>query len=192
MWDIIQDVHGFDERVANTPESEKITSPILWLLRALALEHAAVSLIKSDVDWSLSTAELFDGIVDRYFRSTGLMLIALSLEVSLKTVIYYDDYIDRRDEDISRKKVTKIIHSHDLVKLASRFEKLSYRETIVLKILTEFSLWADRYPGPKQKNIDKVEELFSLSEKHELTMRDILDVASGIIKRCRALFLTQD
>ena len=81
----------------------------------------------------------------------------------------------------------RTFRSHDLNALAEFIPDLSEKDRAILTVLTHFVLWAGRYPDPGSKAPAHQEDVFTLSEKHEIAGRDIFHLVGHIMAHIRTL-----
>ena len=58
---------------------------------------------------------------------------------------------------------------------------LSEKDRAILKALQHFVTWAGRYPDPGSKKIANAEEIFLLSEKYQISLKDVIGLASKVM-----------
>lgn len=172
-WAMVQSLAGFYKDPTIAPTAIDLKSPILWMTQAHAMSEAATILVKTEPAFA-SMPQNIRGICDSQFCAVALMLIGYSLEVSLKAMLIISNGV----EDFLR--VEKQYKHHRLEELAS-FVTLSEKEIAILRVLTHFTYWAGRYPDPGLGKVDKAEEIFSLSEMHCISAKDLFETSSKIM-----------
>ncbi|WP_427003716.1 hypothetical protein [Pantoea eucrina] len=175
-WGIIAAQAGFDHLDLDKPATtEELKNPVLWMTQAEALSQAAVLVLKSEPSFS-NMPDNLRGICDGQFRSTGLMLVGYSLEICLKAMMIIEKGVD------AYVKEEKNHRHHRLHKLATFVPDLTKKEIVILELLTHYIYWAGRYPDPGYGSESKAEEIFILSEKHSVTLHDLLCLAVKIME----------
>ncbi|WP_216908910.1 hypothetical protein [Synechococcus sp. CCY 0621] len=166
---------GMIERPSEEPTREDLKSPILWLSQANALSEAAKVLVQFEPTWESMPLSI-RGMCDCQYSAVALMLVGYSLETCLKAM-----HILRHgaEEFIAREK--DYFH-HDLVELAEFLPQVTDKERATLKALTHFTTWAGRYPDPGSRRIDHAEEVFALSESHQISGHDLFALAARVMK----------
>ena len=173
-WAIIQEMAGFPPSASNALNADDLKSPVLWLTHARALSDAALVVLKATPDFAdLPTST--KGICDGQYCAVGLMLVGYSLEVCLKGMLIVAKGVDgyRLEE--------KKHFNHQLVRLSEFIPNLSKKDKAILLVLTHFVVWAGRYPDPGSGKESNVEEIFSLSEAHRISARDLFDLAGRVM-----------
>jgi len=56
-----------------------------------------------------------------------------------------------------------------------------------LELLTHYIYWAGRYPDPGYGQEQKTEQIFDLAEKHEVTAKELFQLASRIMAHARVV-----
>lgn len=169
---------GFPIDPTKPPTPKDLKDPILWLGQANAMQEAAVLLVKSEPTFGNFPPDL-RGMCDSQYCAVALMLVGYSLEICLKAMI-----ILRRGIDAYTAKEKEYRH-HELVELAEFVPDLNERDKATLKALTHFVYWAGRYPDPGTRHHGKAEEVFTLSEKHEISAKQLFDLASRVMGHVR-------
>ncbi|GAB0149212.1 hypothetical protein McPS_19520 [Marichromatium sp. PS1] len=173
-WIIACTIEGFDFDILKPAGIEDFKNPVLWLTQAHALSEAAVVVLKNEPNLKVMP-ELMRGACDSQYCAVGLMLVGYSLEVCLKAMIIMRDGIDKYLEE------EKTHFHHKTHELAGFVPNLSEKENAILKVLHHFVTWAGRYPDPGSKKISNAEDIFSLSEKHQITAKEVFELASKVM-----------
>ena len=71
---------------------------------------------------------------------------------------------------------------HRLEELAGFMPNLSEKDQAILGLLTDFVMWAGRYPDPGSGREQQAEAIFAVSEKHQIAGRDLFDLASRVME----------
>ncbi|MEI2806279.1 MAG: hypothetical protein V9G18_10145 [Albidovulum sp.] len=104
------------------------------------------------------------------------MLIGYSLEVCLKAMILLRlgvDEFTRQEQDHFH---------HKLEDLSSFIPDLSEKDKAILKGISHFVMWAGRYPDPGSKRVDNAVDVFDISEKHQVSAKDLFSLSARIMK----------
>jgi len=173
-WELIKGINGFSENLTKSATSEELKNPILWMTQAEALTQAAIIIIKKEPKFENMPINL-RGICDSQFCATGLMLVGYSLEICLKAMI-----IIKKGIDCYCAEEKKYSH-HKLNQLADFIPNLNEKDIAILKILSHYVYWAERYPDPGFGKLDKLEEVFNLAEGHKITLKKLIDLAGRIM-----------
>lgn len=164
-WAILANLNGKDIDPFQSPTSEDLKSPLLWLTQAEAMTHAAVVLLKNEPGFDNMPTAL-RGICDSQYCAVALMLVGYSLEVCLKAMIILKGGLDAYTQAEGK------YQNHDLGKLASFIDTLGAKELAILEVLTHFVYWAGRYPDPGRRHIAKHDQVFSIAEQHKISGPD--------------------
>lgn len=176
-WAMLSALHGADIDPLAPPSSNDLKSPILWLAQAQAMTEAAVTLTKHEPAFDAMPVPM-RGICDTQYCAVALMLVGYSLEICLKAMLILRHGIVAYAEAEQNR---TYLH-HKLHELADFIPGLTGKELGTLQMLSHFVAWAGRYPDPGRKYIDKHEEVFALSEQHEICARDVFQVAAKVMK----------
>ena len=179
-WAFLVAANGGDADPDKPPTSRDLKSPILWLAQAEAMTQAAVVLVKSEPRFENMPVPI-RGICDTQYCAVALMLVGYSLEVCLKAMILLKDGVDAYSEAEGG------YQHHDLAKLAGFIDYLDNKDLAILEMLTHFVYWAGRYPDPGRKYIGKHERIFELSEQHEISARDLFQLAAKVTGHVKSL-----
>jgi hypothetical protein len=104
------------------------------------------------------------------------MLVGYSLEISLKAMIILKSGIDAYIKE------EKTYKHHALAELAAFIPGLSDKDKAILQALTHFTRWAGRYPDPGSGRVNEAEEVFALSERHQIAARDVFELATRVMR----------
>lgn len=173
-WENACIVAGVSSSFQEMPTAEDLKSPILWLCQAHALSEAAVSLVRNEPAFE-SMPVTVRGVCDCQYMSVALMLVGYSLEVCLKGFSIIKTGVS------SFKENEKEYRHHDLVRLAQLVPDLTSKDKAILEALTHFTKWAGRYPDPGTKYFAHTEEIFRLSESHQITAGEVFRLAARIM-----------
>lgn len=160
------------------PTSKDLKEPLLWLSQSKALTLAAFAVIDSKQEYE-DVPKPLRGMIDSQFRSVGLMLIGYSLEVALKGMIIIREGVDTYLEREKKKQT----FTHNLVKLAKFIPDLTEKDKAILGQFTRFLMWAGRYPDPGFNRIKAADDIHEISEKHQITMGDVVELADKVLKQ---------
>lgn len=167
-------IAGYDIDISKPPTKEDLKNPILWLTQAHAMAEAARLLFENTPN--LETMPLpVRGMCDSQYCAVGLMLVGYSLEINLKAMIILKSGIDAYIKE------EKTYKHHALAELAAFIPGLSDKDRAILKALTLFTRWAGRYPDPGSGRVAEVEEVFTLSETHQIAARDVFELATRVM-----------
>lgn len=172
-WGLAQERAGFPVDISKGPSGKDLKSPVLWLSHTQALSTAAISLIKNQPDLEILPEDM-RGIAHCRYHAVALMLVGYSLESCLKAMIIIRLGVDAY-EDAEKKH-----RHHKIRRLADFIPGLSEREKAVLDGLTHFTEWAGRYPDPGFEKVGHADAVFSISEKFEISARDLFEVAAKV------------
>lgn len=170
--------HGAPIDPFESPSSDDLKHPILWLTQAEAMTQAAIQLLKHEPAFENMPVD-FRGICDTQYCAVALMLVGYSLEVCLKAMI-----ILRGGVDAYTLAERKYQH-HNLGKLADFIDTLDAKDIAILDLLTHFVYWAGRYPDPGRKEIEKHEKIFAISEENQISAHDLFKVAAKVMSHVR-------
>lgn len=70
---------------------------------------------------------------------------------------------------------------HRLEELADFVPDLSPKDLAILRTLSHFVVWAGRYPDPGSGQAEKIEEIFSSSERYQICARDLFTLAGRVM-----------
>lgn len=173
-WCSVLEDAGFAVDKRNPPTGDDLNNPVLWLLHSQALTAAAIELLESEPEFRHTPIAL-RGICEVQFHAVALMLIGCSLEVCLKAMLVIQNGVTGYAE-VERKH-----RHHQLVELAALVPSLGEKDKAILHSLTQFVVWAGRYPSPGLGHVKSSEELFETAEKYEICGRDLFGLLSRIM-----------
>lgn len=179
-WGILATAHGFTIDINNPPTVADLKNPILWLSHAHALSEAAACLVRSPQTFG-SMLPGIRTICDSQYHAVALMLVGYSLEVCLKAMIL----IRLGVEEFTRQEKNHFHHRLD--ELANFIPNLSEKERAILKGLTHFVIWAGRYPDPGSRRVNDAEGVFEISEKHEISAKDLFELSTKVMKHVQTV-----
>ncbi|MGE0811527.1 MAG: hypothetical protein AB7N69_13070 [Immundisolibacter sp.] len=104
------------------------------------------------------------------------MLVGYSLEICLKGLLILTKGVEAYASE------EKQFRHHKLERLAEQVPNLSAKDRAILSVLTHFTEWAGRYPDPGSGKDEKVEEIFTLAEQHQITARDLFVLSARVMK----------
>lgn len=168
-------IAGYDIDISKPATNEDLKNPVLWLSQAHALAEAARVLIENspNLETMPHTAK---GMCDSQYCAVALMLTGYSLETCLKAMLILKKGVEVYIEE------EKAFKHHRLVELASFIPGLSDKDKAILQALTHFTYWAGRYPDPGSGRTDAAEEIFTLSESHQISGKDLFKLASKVMR----------
>jgi hypothetical protein len=173
-WGMAQTVAGFPVDITKPPTSEDLKSPLLWLSQAHAMSEAAVAVIGREPNLS-HIPLMTKGVCHSQYFAVALMLVGYSLEICLKGMLIIKLGIEGYTAE------EKKYHHHKLDELSAFVPGLSERDRAILKVLTHFVSWAGRYPDPGSGRESNTEEIFTLSEKHQISGNDLFALSARIM-----------
>ncbi|WP_460060412.1 hypothetical protein [Pseudomonas sp. S2_A05] len=142
-------------------------------------EAASAVLLKEQ---SFAEMPLFvRAVCESQYCAIALMLIGYSLEVSLKAMIIVENGIE------SYTQMGKKTMHHRLDDLASSLPDLSKKDKAILLGLSHFVSWAGRYPDPGTGKEHKLDEIFDLGEKHQVTAFDLFNMSSRLMRHAQTV-----
>lgn len=183
-WAMARTLAGYPVDLERGPSSEDLKDPVLWLSHAHAMSEAACVLLKATPNLS-PMPEPVQGVSHCQYHAVALMLIGYSLEICLKAMLIIKNGVAEYQSE------EKKHQHHKLEKLAEFIPGLSDKEIAVLKGLSQFVRWAGRYPDPGFGKEDFAQEIFSLSEKHQINARELLTVATRIMAHANEILRQQ-
>lgn len=166
---------GFPIDITKPATDSDLKNPVLWLTQAHALSEAATAVLKKDQSFETMPLSV-RGICDSQYCAVGLMLVGYSLEICLKSIMIMKEGIE------GYKAIEKQHRHHRLHKLASFIPSLSEKEKAILEGLTHFVYWAGRYPDPGSGREDDAEDIFSISEKYQVSAKDLFMLSAKVMQ----------
>lgn len=177
-WAMVQTLAGFEVDMPKGPSSEDLKSPVLWLTHAHAMSEAARVLIQGSPNLEPMPAEM-RGVCHCQYHAIALMLVGYSLEICLKAML-----IIKKEVSAYQAEEKKHFH-HSLDKLADFVPDLSAKDKATLKALSHFVRWAGRYPDPGFGKENHAEEIFTLSDQHQISAKDLFSMAARVMRYVR-------
>jgi len=173
-WGTAQTLAGYSVDISKPPTKEDLKSPVLWLSQAHAMSEAAQVVIQSTPN--LDHLPIYvKGVCDCQYCAVGLMLVGYSLEICLKAMLIMKKGVQAYiDEEKDHK-------HHDLEKLGEFIPDLNTKERAILRVLSHFVFWAGRYPDPGSGREGKAEEIFTISEKHQISAKELFELSARIM-----------
>lgn len=179
-WGLLATANGFFTDITKPPTVADLKNPILWLSHAKALSEAAICLVKSSPKFEGFPSHLKE-ISHSQYHAVALMLVGYSLEVCLKAMI-----LIKLGTDEFIKKEKRHFH-HRLDDLANFIPNLDEKDKAILKGLSHFVAWAGRYPDPGSNRINNAVEIFEISEKHEISAKDLFALSAKVMKHVQVV-----
>lgn len=179
-WGFLSTSNGFPVNIAADPTSEDLKNPVLWLSHAHALSEAAVCLVRNVPAFADLPTELRT-ISHSQYHAVALMLVGYSLEVCLKAMI------------LIRVGVVNFTHQekdhfhHRLEELAEFIPELNDKDKAILRGLSHYVVWAGRYPDPGTKRLTNAADVFEISERYQITAKDLFSVAARVMKHVKTV-----
>lgn len=158
---------------STTSLADQLKNPVLWMSQARAMSQAAEAVLLKQQDFAEMPPPV-RGVCESQYCAVAMMLIGYSLEISLKAMIIVQEGIERYTQ-LGRK-----TQHHRLEDLASFIPDLSKKDKAILRGLSHFVSWAGRYPDPGTDKEHKLEEIFEVGEKHQVTASDLFKVAGRV------------
>lgn len=174
-WELAQFVATGRDSGAREPSGTDFKNPLLWLTQAHALTEAARTVIAHKPTWE-SMPVWVRSACDSQYCAAGLMLVGYSLEVCLKAMLILRHGVDSYADDEKR------YQHHKLDRLGEFLPDLTQKDRAILRALTHYIEWTGRYPDPGGGRESKLEEVFSLAEKHQISGRDLFNLAGRVMK----------
>jgi hypothetical protein len=174
-WAMALTAAGFPVDPSVPPTSEDLKSPPLWLSHAHALSEAATVILRNEPTFE-SMPELMRGICDSQYRAVGLMLVGYSLEICLKAMLIIREGVKAYTTNENKYK------THRLVELSTFIPNLTTSDKAILEALTHFVYWAGRYPDPGFGKASDLESIFTLSEKHKVSAKELFELVSKVMR----------
>jgi len=174
-WGAAQTIAGFPVDLSKPPTSDDLKSPVLWLTQAHAMSEAARIVLQNQPELA-HLPNSVRGVCDCQYCAVGLMLVGYSLEICLKAML-----IMKKGIGVYTSEEKKHRH-HRLEELAEFVPGLNAKDKVILQTLTHFVTWAGRYPDPGSGREDNAEEIFALSEKHQVAASDLFNLAARVMR----------
>lgn len=171
---LAQTFAGYPVDLSKKPTSDDLKTPVLWLSQAHALSEAAGTVLRGRPNQNIlpqATREM----CDCQYCAVGLMLVGYSLEVCLKAMLIMKKGVAVYSVE------EKQHHHHSLDKLSEFIPGLNDKDKAILQALSHFVRWAGRYPDPGPRFIKDAEEIFTISEKYQITASDLFDLAARVM-----------
>lgn len=179
-WAMAQNLAGYFVDLEAGPVEEDLKSPVLWLSHAHAMSEAARILLQGAPNLE-AMPESVRGVCHCQYHAIALMLVGYSLEICLKAMLIMKKGIAAYQAE------EKKHHHHNLGKLASFVPGLTAKDKAALQALSHFLRWAGRYPDPGFGNLSQAGEIFTLSEKHQISAKELFLLADRIMAYSRIL-----
>ncbi len=173
-WTLAVKASGVRDGPDGRPGGNDLKSPILWMTHAHALSEAAATLVRAEPTFD-SMPPITRGICDGQYCAVSLMLVGYSLEVSLKAMLLL------KLGQAGYAEVESSFRHHKLTRLSEFIPALSEKDKAILECLTEFVIWAGRYPDPGANRLQDLEKIFGLSESHQIAGRDLFELSSRVM-----------
>jgi len=177
-WGLAREFSGFSVDLDASPSSDELKSPVLWLTHAHALSKAAEIVLRAEPAFD-TMPNLLKGVCDSQYCAVGLMLVGYSLETCLKGMLIIKKGVLQYSED------ERSHRHHRLEKLADFVPDLSAKDQAILRTLTQFVIWAGKYPDPGSGQPDKFEEIFSTAEQYQICARDLFTLAGRVMSHAK-------
>ncbi len=179
-WGMAQTLAGYPVDLEKGPSSDDLKSPVLWLAHANAMSEAARAVLQAAPTFE-AMPEGIRGVCHCQYHAVALMLVGYSLEICLKAMLIVKDGLA-----IYQTEERKHFH-HNLEKLADFIPALSDKDKATLKALSHFVRWAGRYPDPGFGKETHAKEIFTLSERYQISAKELFDVAARVMGYSRAV-----
>lgn len=174
-WNMLKAMQGNGEFDPYKPiQDDELKNPVLWLSQAEALTQAGLVVIKSTPGFEAMPSPI-RALCDSQYCASGLMLVGYSLEIALKGMMLMSLGIEAYKEIESKKK------HHRLHDLAEFIPDMTAKDKAILRCLTYFVYWAGRYPDPGQGKENESEEIFNISEKYQISAKDLFVLAGRVM-----------
>ncbi|OGA87970.1 MAG: hypothetical protein A2Z90_22755 [Burkholderiales bacterium GWA2_64_37] len=173
-WAMAQNFAGYFVDLEAGPNESDLKSPLLWLSHAHAMSEAASVLLKGAPNLE-AMPESIRGACHCQYHAVVLMLVGYSLEICLKGMLIIKKGVAAYQEE------EKKHHHHNLGKLASFVPGLTAKDGATLQALSHFVRWAGRYPDPGFGKLSQAEEIFTLSEGHQVSAKELFALVARIM-----------
>lgn len=177
-WGMAQTLAGFPVDLPKGPTSDDLKSPILWLSHAHAMAEAAHAVLQGTPNLEV-LPESVQGITHCQYHAVALMLVGYSLEICLKAMLIIKNGVATYQAE------EKKHYHHRLEKLAEFVPDLNTKDKAILSGLSHYVRWAGRYPDPGFGKESHAEEIFQLSERNQISAKDVFTLASRIMSYSR-------
>lgn len=179
-WGLAQTMAGFDVDISKAPDAADLKSPVLWLAQSHALSEAAMHVLRGEPN--LDHLPVYTkGICHCQYHAVALMLVGQSLETCLKAMLIIREGVDGFTRQERKRR------HHRLRDLSFFIPDLTAKDLAILECLTEFVYWAGKYPDPGSGREGNAVALFDLSEKHEITAKQLFKLAARVMGYVREL-----
>jgi len=178
QWALAQSLAGFPVDLESPPSRQELNLPVLWMTHAHAMAEAAKILIQNNPNLDHLPINI-SGVCDSQYCAVGLMLVAYSLEISLKAML-----IIKNGTDAYLSEQKKYQH-HRLEKLAEFVPNLNAKDKAILQALTHFSTWAGRYPDPGLGREKHSQKVFELAEQNQITAKELFHLSARIMRHAQ-------
>jgi hypothetical protein len=173
-WGMAQTMAGFPVDITKPPTAIDLKSPILWLTQAHALSEAAVNVLRGEPN--LDHLSVYTkGVCHCQYHAVVLMLVGLSLEICLKTMLIVREGI----EEFTAKERNR--KHHRLHEISDFIPGLTDKDRAILECLTHFIYWAGKYPDPGSGREKDAVAVFEISEKHEISAKQLFVLAARVM-----------
>lgn len=173
-WAMAQNLAGYFVDLEAGPVEEDLKSPVLWLSHAHAMSEAARVLLQGTPNLE-AMPDSVRGACHCQYHAVALMLVGYSLEICLKAML-----IIKKGMAVYQAEEKKHRH-HNLATLAGFVPGLTAKDQATLQALSHFVRWAGRYPDPGFGKLSQAEEIFTLSEGHQVSAKELFTLAARIM-----------
>lgn len=173
-WESASLYAGYPIDPSATPLGEQLKNPVLWMTQAHAMSQAATAVLLKEQSFAEMPLSV-RAVCESQYCAIAMMLIGYSLEISLKAMIIVQKGIEGYTQ-----MGKKTLH-HRLEDLASFVPDLSKKDKAILRGLSHFVSWAGRYPDPGTGKEQKLEEIFDVGEKYQVTASDLFNVSGRVM-----------
>lgn len=179
-WAMAQNLAGRFVDLEAGPIEEDLKSPVLWLSHVHAMSEAARVLLQGEPNLE-AMPEPVRGACHCQYHAVALMLVGYSLEICLKAMLIIRNGIAAYQAEEKKHR------HHNLGKLASFIPDLTAKDQATLQALSHFVRWAGRYPDPGFGNLSEAEEIFTFSEGHQVSAKELFALAARIMAHSRSV-----
>lgn len=177
-WAIAQNLAGYFVDLTAGPTEEDLKSPVLWFSHAHAMTEAARVLLQGKPNLEPMPKGI-RGACHCQYHAVVLMLVGYSLEICLKAMLIIKKGV------VAYQAEEKKHHHHNLGELAGFIPGLTVKDQATLEALSHFVRWAGRYPDPGFGKLSHADEIFTLSEGHQVSARELFTLAARIMAHSR-------